>query len=69
MYADAAAAGDLPERNLHMTVAAREITDPGPYQVIGGVGTAEVMRTAGSGGLKGLNFSGRIFDNETHITV
>jgi predicted alpha/beta superfamily hydrolase len=69
MYADAAAAGDLPERNLHMTVAAREITDPGAYQVIVGVGTAEFMRTAGSGALKGLNFSARIFDNETHITV
>jgi predicted alpha/beta superfamily hydrolase len=69
LHADAASAGGFPERHLHMTVAAREVTDPGPYQSAVGEGTVEFMRAAGTGALKGLNFSARIFEEETHITV
>ena len=69
MYRDAAASGGFAPRNLHMTVGAREITAPGIYQMMVAGGAVEFMRVAGSTPLKGLNFSSRVLDNETHITV
>lgn len=69
LYADAVAKGGLSDRNLHMTVAAREITDPGIYQPMVAGGTVEFMRLAGTTPLKGLTFSSRLFEDETHITV
>lgn len=69
LYANAAASGGLSDRNLHMTVATREVTDPGTYQSMVAGGTVEFMRLAGTTPLKGLNFSSRLFDDETHITV
>ena len=69
IYADANAAGGLSERNLHMTLATRELTDPGMYQPVVGGGSVEFMRLVGGSPLKGLNFSSRLFEQETHITV
>lgn len=69
LYADAAARGGLSERNLHMTVATREVTDPGMYQPMVAGGTVEFIRLAGATPIAGLTFSSRLFDDETHITV
>ena len=69
LYADAIAKGGLSERSLHMTVATREITDPGSYQAMVGAGTVEFMRLAGTNPLAGLTFSSQMFPEETHITV
>lgn len=68
-YEDALAKGGLSTRNLHMTVATREITDPGMYQPGVGAGTIGFVMLAGTKPLKGLNFSSRLIENETHITV
>ncbi len=69
IYADANAAGGLSERHLHMTLATRELTDPGMYQPVVGGGSVEFMRLVGSSPLKGLTFSSRLIEQETHITV
>jgi predicted alpha/beta superfamily hydrolase len=69
IYANANADGGLSERNLHMTLAARELTDPGMYQPMVGGGSIEFMRLVGSSPLKGLNFSSQLIEQETHITV
>lgn len=69
MFADAVADGGLSDRHLHMTVATREITDPGVYQPMVAGGSVEFMRLAGTTPLKGLHFTSALIDRETHITV
>lgn len=69
LYADAIRQGGLSERNLHMMVATREITDPGTYQALVGAGTTEFIKRAGQSPIQGLTFSSLLIDHETHITV
>ena len=69
LHAEAQGRGGLSPRHLHMTVASREITDPGMYQAMVGCGTVEFIRLACTQVLAGLSFSSRLFEEETHITV
>lgn len=69
LHADAAAAGGLSERNLHLTVGTRELTVPGLYQYMVGEGSVEFIRTAGTTPVKGLNFSSKLMEDESHMTL
>lgn len=69
LYHDAAAAGGVSPRALHMTVASLELTVPGLYQSMVGGGTVEFMRAAGTTPLNGLTFTSAILKDETHISV
>lgn len=69
LYDEAVARGGLPARNLHMTIATREVTDSGMYQQMVGAGTVDFMRRVGTAPLPGLHFTSRFIEHETHATV
>lgn len=57
------------ERNLHLTVGTRELTVPGLYQYMVGGGSIEFIRTAGTTPVKGLRFSSKLMEDESHMTL
>jgi predicted alpha/beta superfamily hydrolase len=68
MYQDELKSGDHSGRVLHMTVCGPEITAPSVYQQLVGAGTVEFMTLAGQTPLKGLEFSSRVIENESHAS-
>ena len=69
LYDEAVASGGLSERNLHMAVGTREITEPTTYQAIVGSGTVEFMTKVGTKPLKGLKFSTHMIPHESHMSA
>lgn len=69
LYADALASGGLSERNLHMTVGVREVTAPTLYAARVGAGTTEFIARAVTTPLKGLNFTSKLIEDESHMSV
>jgi predicted alpha/beta superfamily hydrolase len=55
-------------RMLHMTVCAPELTAPSYYQQLVAAGTVEFMALAGQSPLKGLAYSTRIIEHESHAS-
>jgi len=62
------ASADHGGRMLHVSVCGPEITAPSVYQSLVGAGSAELMTLAGLRPLKGLAFSSRIIDGESHAS-
>jgi predicted alpha/beta superfamily hydrolase len=62
------AGADHSGRMLHMTVSSPEITHPSIYQTGVGAGSVEFMTLAGQRPLKGLRFSARLIEHESHFT-
>lgn len=60
---------DYSGRRLHVTVGAREITQPGLYQEIVARGTAELLAQTSHAPLPGLQVSAEIIPLETHVTA
>lgn len=69
LFSDAAAGGGLSDRNLHMLLATREVTQPTLYQAMVGAGTLEFMELASTTPLKGLRFSSHLIEDESHMSV
>ncbi|HEY0913686.1 MAG TPA: alpha/beta hydrolase-fold protein [Solimonas sp.] len=69
MHADAVANGGVSERRLLMMCATRELTVPSLYQPLVGGGTIEFIRMASATPLKGLQFSSRLIEHESHVSV
>lgn len=69
MYqAELTAGADHTGRMLHLTVCAPELTAPSYYQQLVGAGSAEFIALAGQRPLKGLGFSSRIIEHESHAS-
>jgi predicted alpha/beta superfamily hydrolase len=62
------AEADHAARMLHMTVCGPELTAPSAYQPLVGAGTVEFITTAGQTPLKGLAFSSRVIEYESHAS-
>lgn len=64
-----AAGAGVSERNVLMMCATREVTAQSIYQGLVGLGTAEFISRIGTTPVKGLNFSSRLIDHESHVSV
>lgn len=69
MYrANLASGADHGGRALHVTLCGPELTAPSYYQPVVAMGTAELITLAGQQPLKGLEFTSRLIDQESHAT-
>jgi predicted alpha/beta superfamily hydrolase len=63
-----ASKADFSGRRLHVTIAARELTDPTIYQAMIGRGASDLLARTSQTPLPGLQVSAEIIPNETHLT-
>lgn len=59
---------DYADRRLHITIAARELTQPSIYQSLTARGTAELLSQTSQNPLPGLKVSAEVIPLETHIS-
>lgn len=59
---------DFSGRHLHVTLGARELSDPGLYQWLTARGTAELLAQTSLQPLPGMQVSSEIIQLETHLT-
>lgn len=59
---------DYSGRRLHVTLGARELTDPSIYQSITARGTSELLAQTSLHPLPGLEVSAELIPSETHLT-
>ncbi|UXN75960.1 hypothetical protein N8D56_27730 (plasmid) [Devosia sp. A8/3-2] len=69
LYEEAVASGrDFADRQFHVTLGAREASDPGVYQWLTARGTGELLAQTSLQPLPGLRVSSEIIPLETHLT-
>ncbi|MGN8059014.1 alpha/beta hydrolase [Pedobacter sp. 22163] len=59
---------DFSGRRLHVTLGARELSSPGPYQWLTARGTSELLAQTSLQPLPGMQVSSEIIPLETHLT-